>query len=125
LNTSLLVKRRRSLDSIALLIIAAIGAVLRLALLDQPMRYDEAYTFIVYASQPLGQALVTYSAPNNHLFHTLLVHLTTFGGTYYSEWLIRFTQRYWVLLFLSAHDILLFLEVYFTFSYLLDGLLVE
>ena len=76
-------------DTFPLLIICVIGVTLRLALLNQPMRYDETLTFIGYASRPLWQALTDYSAPNNHLFHTLLVHLTTLFGTQYSEWMIR------------------------------------
>ena len=44
--------------------------------LDQPIRYDEAATWLDYASRPLGEALADYRFPNNHLFHTLLVHLS-------------------------------------------------
>lgn len=43
--------------------------------LSQPMRYDEAYTFVVFASRPLWSAISDYHLPNNHVFHTLLVHL--------------------------------------------------
>jgi len=56
------------------IILLAIG--IRIFFLFQPMRYDEAHTFIYYASKPLYIGLSYYSAPNNHLFHTLLVHLT-------------------------------------------------
>jgi hypothetical protein len=71
------------------LLILVIGAALRISLLNQPLRYDEAVTFVGYASRPLSTALSDYSAPNNHLFHTLLVHLTTLFGTQYREWLVR------------------------------------
>ncbi len=74
---------------VPLAIILAIGAVVRIALLDQPMRYDESSTVISFASQSLGHLLTDYSAPNNHIFHTLLVHLFTLGGTQYSEVLVR------------------------------------
>ena len=61
----------------------AIGVALRIAHLRQPMRHDEAYTFLHYASAPLSTALSDYTYPNNHLFHTLLVWLTTrvLGGS--------------------------------------------
>src|SRR5450631_3222237 len=52
---------------------AIFAVVLRIAHLRQPMRYDEAWTFVHYASQPLSVALSDYSFPNNHVFHSLLV----------------------------------------------------
>ena len=60
------------------------GALLmRLLYIRQPIRHDEAYTYLYFASEPLGAALGDYSYPNNHLFHTLLVRATTslFGGS--------------------------------------------
>jgi hypothetical protein len=60
---------------VALLTLA--GAALRARYLSQPMRYDEAFTYLAYASQPLAKGLARYDYPNNHLFHTLLVHATT------------------------------------------------
>ena len=51
------------------------ACAIRVAFLFQPMRYDEAYTFTHYASTPFYLALSNYSAPNNHLFHTLLVRV--------------------------------------------------
>ena len=53
----------------------ATAIVLRLRDLDQPIRYDEAATWLDYASKPVAYALSDYRFPNNHLFHTLLVHL--------------------------------------------------
>lgn len=61
----------------ALLAVLAAGLLLRLLFLSQPVRYDEAFTFTHYASKPLGEALSTYDLPNNHLLHTLFVHLST------------------------------------------------
>ena len=59
------------------------GAALRLAYLFQPMRYDESFTMLAFSSQPLSTGLSSYPFPNNHLFHTLLVHLTSalFGNS--------------------------------------------
>lgn len=59
----------------ALLIILLVAVVVRLSFLFQPMRYDEAFTFLEYASPSLLVGLSYYSAPNNHLFHTFLVHI--------------------------------------------------
>ncbi|HEX8430419.1 MAG TPA: glycosyltransferase family 39 protein [Longimicrobium sp.] len=68
-------------------IIAAAVAV-RLVFIRQPMRYDEAYTFLEFASRPIYIGLSNYSAVNNHLFHTLLVHLSwlVFGN---QPWALR------------------------------------
>lgn len=54
-----------------------IGALLRAALLWQPITYDEAFTFTYYASRPLHILVADYSYPNNHILHTILVKLTT------------------------------------------------
>jgi len=66
-----------------------LAIVLRVPLLlHQPMRHDEANTFSELASRPLYYALSIYSAPNNHLLHTLLVHLSySLFGNY--PWAIR------------------------------------
>jgi hypothetical protein len=66
---------RAELAAVALITLA--GAVLRARYLSQPMRYDEAFTYLAYASQPLAKGLARYDYPNNHLLHTLLAHLTT------------------------------------------------
>ena len=53
------------------ILLAAIAA--RLLELFQPMRYDEAFTFLNYASKPFYVGMAYYE-PNNHIFHTLLAH---------------------------------------------------
>jgi hypothetical protein len=69
------VLRKESRLHLALLAsILVLAFFIRLLFLFQPMRYDEAYTFTHYASMPLYLGLSNYSAPNNHLLHTLLVH---------------------------------------------------
>lgn len=60
----------------ALLAVLVVAVLVRLAFLSQPVRNDEAFTFLRYASQPLYVGLSKYTTPNNHLFHTLLVHLS-------------------------------------------------
>jgi hypothetical protein len=54
-----------------------LGFVFRLLELFRPVRLDEAFTYLNFASKPLYQALSDYSLPNNHLFHTFLVFLST------------------------------------------------
>ncbi len=71
--------------TLSIIVLVAIGT--RLCFLSQPMRYDEAFTFMQYVSKPLVVGLSRYF-PNNHLFHTFLAHLTAgFFGT--APWAIR------------------------------------
>ncbi len=66
----------------------AIAVAVRLYFINVPIRYDEAHTFMYYASRPLYVALSNYSSVNNHLFHTLLVHVaySLLGN---EEWVLR------------------------------------
>ncbi|GAC1324673.1 MAG: hypothetical protein NVSMB2_22910 [Chloroflexota bacterium] len=73
---------------VALLSITLIGLGLRLQYLFQPIRYDEAFTLINFAAVPLWVGLSSYYAPNNHLLHTLLVHLAV-GAFGPAEWVLR------------------------------------
>lgn len=61
------------LPAIFLLIV---GLAVRGLFVNAPMEHDEAYTFSVFAVQPLRLGLSDYHYPNNHLFHTFLVHLS-------------------------------------------------
>ncbi|MCG8352917.1 MAG: glycosyltransferase family 39 protein [Chloroflexales bacterium] len=72
----------------ALVGVIALAGALRISFLFQPIRYDEAGAFLSYASKPIYYGLSNYSSPNNHLFHTLLVHITTklLGD---AEWALR------------------------------------
>ena len=54
-------------------LVTLIALVLRVVLITKPIQYDEAYTFIFYASRSLNNILANYSAPNNHILHTILV----------------------------------------------------
>jgi hypothetical protein len=73
---------------LALLLLTVLGGGLRLVYLSQPMRYDEAYTFLVFAMRPFGYIVSNYPVPNNHVLHTLLVALAyrLLGG---APWVIR------------------------------------
>jgi Dolichyl-phosphate-mannose-protein mannosyltransferase len=61
----------------------AIGIFLRAWHLGRAVRYDEAWTYVEFASRPLVFGLSNYTAPNNHLLNTFLVHFSTqlFGDT--------------------------------------------
>ncbi len=61
---------------IYLLLLSALGAFLRFLWLDAPVQYDEAYTAIAFASRPVRALISDYHLPNNHVFHTLLVHFS-------------------------------------------------
>src|SRR5437588_10729707 len=78
----------RTPDRVALGAIVAVGVLVRLAYLGEPMRYDEAFTFNEYASRSAYDGISEYTFPNNHLFHTLLVHcsIRAFGD---APWAVR------------------------------------
>ncbi len=68
--------------------ITLIGTVIRLWQIAQPIAYDEAYTFVYYATRDFKHILADYSAPNNHIFHTILVRIfyEIFGR---QPWVVR------------------------------------
>jgi hypothetical protein len=61
---------------LAVVFVSVCGALLRLAFLFQPIRYDEANTFLGSASAPLYIGLSKYLNNNNHLLNTLLTHFS-------------------------------------------------
>jgi len=67
--------RKNRLYMAALLIVTLLALFIRLMFISRPMRHDEAYTFIAFASRSLRVVLSDYHLPNNHVFHTLLVYL--------------------------------------------------
>ncbi|MBI5723761.1 MAG: hypothetical protein HZA50_07385 [Planctomycetes bacterium] len=77
--------RRRPLPAVACLCavsaLTIFHAVRCLLLLDScPMRYDESWTFLFYVLPGGPEGWFNYSAPNNHIFHTLLAALSTAIG---------------------------------------------
>lgn len=60
-----------------LLLVTLLAGVVRIMLLPLPLGHDEAYTFVGFASRSLPALVSDYSLPNNHIFHSLLVHLST------------------------------------------------
>lgn len=75
-------------NGIGLLLLTLLAFGIRWLFVSQPMRYDEAYTVVGFAARPLWNAISDYHLPNNHVFHTLLVHamVQVFG---YEEWAVR------------------------------------
>jgi Dolichyl-phosphate-mannose-protein mannosyltransferase len=73
---------------LALAAIVSTGIGIRLWLLNWPIRHDEAYTYLTYVRHPLVLGLTKYDTPNNHLFHTLLAHVSyaIFGN---EPWSVR------------------------------------
>lgn len=73
-----------------LLIIAVAALSIRLPWIEQPIRFDEAISWLDYASQPLVVTVSKYDQPNNHVFHNLCmaVAIRCFGS---SLWAIRLT----------------------------------
>lgn len=63
-------------NALPVLLLFLCGALLRLMALNDPVTYDEAYTFVAFAGQTVWGILSDYSLPNNHIFHTLLVKLS-------------------------------------------------
>jgi len=58
-----------------LVCLVCLAVLPRVAFLMAPLYHDEAYTVVTFAGAPLNEALSDYHHPNNHIFHTLLVHL--------------------------------------------------
>ena len=57
---------------IGLLLITFAGAVLRGLFLNQPMGWDESYSYLAFIERPLPVTISAYTDPNNHVFHSLL-----------------------------------------------------
>ncbi len=73
-----------------LLFITIVALAIRLPWVEQPVRFDEAVSWLDYASQPLVVTVAKYDQPNNHVFHNLCmaVAVRCFGS---SLWAIRLT----------------------------------
>jgi uncharacterized membrane protein len=61
---------------IALWVIVVAGVWLRIDFLHEPMRWDESYNIVGYGRRSLGDALAFWDSPNNHAFHTALMHVS-------------------------------------------------
>ncbi len=54
--------------------IVVVAAAVRVAFLWPPVRYDEAFSYLHYASQPWRTVVSDYSFPNNHILNSIEVH---------------------------------------------------
>ena len=64
-------------DLMALAWITALAVICRLAALSQPMRYDEAVTWALFAGRSWTTIVSWYPFPNNHVLHSLLAKATS------------------------------------------------
>ena len=73
---------------VSLALITILSFLMRIPLLWQPMQHDESYSSVIFAFEPLFKGLADYHFPNNHVFHTFLVHISylIFGA---QEWAVR------------------------------------
>jgi hypothetical protein len=69
-------------------LILALGIGCRLRYLSVPMAYDEAYSFLNFAQFPWYIAIADYNNTNNHVFNTLLMHVS-FQIWGQQEWALR------------------------------------
>ncbi len=54
-----------------------IALVMRLGKLDLPLTHDEAYTYNAFASRSIWHIVSDYHLPNNHVFLSIIIHVTT------------------------------------------------
>lgn len=65
-----------------------LAILFRVFLIQRPMQHDEAYTAVVFGFRPFIKIITDYHFPNNHVFHSILVHISylLFGP---NEWGVR------------------------------------
>lgn len=68
---------------IALLAITLVGTAIRLTLMDHPIRFDEADSFLCCVTTDWFNLWTDYTQPNNHIFYNFLAHgsVLLFGET--------------------------------------------
>jgi hypothetical protein len=72
-----LMTQGHGVELICLAVIFLMAVAIRLYFLTQPMGYDESITVARFSSRPLLDIVSDYSIPNNHILHTILVHLSS------------------------------------------------
>jgi hypothetical protein len=63
-------------ELIAVALITAVGFIVRLVALNQPIRYDEAITWAFFSARPWWTIVSWYPFPNNHVLFSLLAKAT-------------------------------------------------
>ncbi|MEE3372149.1 MAG: glycosyltransferase family 39 protein [Planctomycetota bacterium] len=71
-----------------LLLVVVPASLLRVMLLHRPVAYDEAYSYVNFASRSWYLAISDYNSPNNHLLNTLFMCVCRYWGGQ-SETLLR------------------------------------
>ena len=56
--------------------VCIIAVIFRAMLLNEPLHYDEAFTFLNFSSQSIVNVLSNFSVPNNQILHSLLVYIS-------------------------------------------------
>lgn len=57
--------------------IVFVAALVRLAAISEPMRFDEAVTYVEFVRKPWGTVVSSYPYPNNHVLFSLLAKVTS------------------------------------------------
>jgi Dolichyl-phosphate-mannose-protein mannosyltransferase len=65
------------LANIALLGVALVAAIVRLANLNIPLGHDEPYMYNAFASRSIWHIISNYHLPNNHVLLSILIKITT------------------------------------------------
>ena len=86
------------------LLVLFIGLILRLFHLSQPIKGDEASTFLAYVEPINPFRVFVYTLPNNHIFHTILIKISTliFGISLVSIRLPAFLASIGIIYFVYA-----------------------
>jgi hypothetical protein len=89
-------------DSIILCVTVIIAAIARLLFINRTIEYDEAYTFAAFARYGFRYIASTYYVPNNQIFHTILVRVSTllFGDQVWAIRLPTFIASLFLILFI-------------------------
>lgn len=99
-----------------------------------PISYDEALTYILFTDNPILYCISSYPFPNNHIFHSIITHITKhlpFFDILFKlrvssilvsllTWVIAysFVKRYYskkVALFVVAISSMLFMSIYYSY----------
>ncbi|MGB8215378.1 MAG: glycosyltransferase family 39 protein [Anaerolineales bacterium] len=64
------------LETILLSVIVVISAIERAMIINRPIEYDEAYTFVEFAQNSFRYIVTSYYVPNNHVLSTILIHIS-------------------------------------------------
>jgi hypothetical protein len=60
-----------------MLLALAAGTVVRVQGMGDALNHDEVYTWEAFASRSFATIVTHYPVPNNHIFHSILVRVTT------------------------------------------------